>query len=1165
MAKAAKQQEENIVPAVSISKISPSSPSTALNLSSSFSEVYYSDNETSNTKNYDNRVVDPQSLSPTLKHHLNFWQNKKRQGRKSNIGANGRDKRLLKIDSAIETDEDIESIAKQISDHAEIIYQNWKARGLAPTEIFDCQISTNSLRFLQSNFEYPISEYLINSPDMSNNNLNKLVSSFINEDKARQLTNNKKVDAAAVNINTNTGYNTDITEGSNNKRNSLNITSGTIRDTLRKFESINTSSNTKPNFLTTKQLSSLNSNISVTSNESYKANNFQKISKSYKNVPNETEPETKPWEKSNESLISSESSKTISVQQLSNGLPGPQSVKPRTPVKPKNLLKHLNQNQESNEDVKSSSSSLLSASGRKTSVISSFGKQQSPNQNLDNGGKVVESVSNSNAITNTMKSSTVLENKQTSTQRQNETECKLSEKKSIVSTKQQNNYSLPTLPTSSPLIDSMSREEQLITTQSHKNPTDLLVDVIREEEHLLNSLKCVAPQNKSDSNVKIDKKNKDLKHKVTAQHQYIKNIKNENIVQPSIASKEKKNNVIEERGSQTLLNNNNVNKSDPVGNTSGIGSVFNKSKSPINIETSQFSTATTNRVEQSEKNDSVDNILLPSMKLVSSSNIVNNKTDVITKYSTIANSAPKPSSTRPKMRSKNDAVVQNNANTPEISKINKNFNPVQPFLARGSVAERIMMFEKCPDVIISPFRNVNKDTQLKPKLHAVHAVIPKSEPQSHTTLQRAVRASNAKSCYIPRFHYPHGKPLPNIAQETIIQQVKAAFDAFPNNQCGKQDFHKILKLCNVPFYWRMPFISCSQIMSGSLIDGYRFVDFWKQMSVYCHDSESKFVYILSRGQRSRPFILPEDLTPLVQDVVDTHPGLAFLKEASEFHSRYIHTVISRIFYTVNRSWSNRITVSELRRSNLLQVIQLLENEEDINQIMAFFSYEHFYVIYCKFWELDRDHDLFIDQNDLAQHNNHALSTRIIERIFSGCVTRGEKNRTSSSCEPKMSYTDFVWFLLSEEDKSNPTSIEYWFRCMDLDGDGVISMYELEYFYEEQQERMFSLGIETLPFEDCLCQMLDMIKPKKAGQITLGDLKRCKMTSVFFDTFFNLVKYLEYEQRDPFASQKENDDMTDWDRYAAQEYELLVAEENDAQGEPEKILTYNEYLKKKQKK
>lgn len=94
--------------------------------------------------------------------------------------------------------------------------------------------------------------------------------------------------------------------------------------------------------------------------------------------------------------------------------------------------------------------------------------------------------------------------------------------------------------------------------------------------------------------------------------------------------------------------------------------------------------------------------------------------------------------------------------------------------------------------------------------------------------------------------------------------------------------------------------------------------------------------------------------------------------------------------------------------------------------------------------------------------------------------------------------------------------------MDLDGDGVLSMYELEYFYEEQQHRMESIGIETLPFEDCLCQMLDMIKPSIPGCVKLGDLKKCKMTPIFFDTFFNLEKYMEHEQRDPFASQREDE-------------------------------------------
>ncbi|XP_060979541.1 serine/threonine-protein phosphatase 2A regulatory subunit B'' subunit beta [Dama dama] len=255
----------------------------------------------------------------------------------------------------------------------------------------------------------------------------------------------------------------------------------------------------------------------------------------------------------------------------------------------------------------------------------------------------------------------------------------------------------------------------------------------------------------------------------------------------------------------------------------------------------------------------------------------------------------------------------------------------------------------------------------------------------------------------------------------------------------------------------------------------------------------------------------------------------------------------RIFYTVNRSWSGRITCAELRRSTFLQNVALLEEEADINQLTEFFSYEHFYVIYCKFWELDTDHDLLIDAQDLARHNDHAISTKMIDRIFSGAVTRGKKVQK----EGKISYADFVWFLISEEDKKTPTSIEYWFRCMDLDGDGALSMFELEYFYEEQCRRLDSMAIEALPFEDCLCQMLDLVKPQREGRITLQDLKRCKLANVFFDTFFNIEKYLDHEQKEQVSllreSESEGPELSDWERFAAEEYDILVAEE--AAGDP----------------
>ncbi len=80
-----------------------------------------------------------------------------------------------------------------------------------------------------------------------------------------------------------------------------------------------------------------------------------------------------------------------------------------------------------------------------------------------------------------------------------------------------------------------------------------------------------------------------------------------------------------------------------------------------------------------------------------------------------------------------------------------------------------------------------------------------------------------------------------------------------------------------------------------------------------HDEASRFVQLLTMinpnvnasrtdnnfngpmnnsASSGRFYLVPEDFVPLVQDVVDTHPGLTFLKEAAEFHSRYVHTVRS---------------------------------------------------------------------------------------------------------------------------------------------------------------------------------------------------------------------------------------------------------------------------------
>lgn len=66
----------------------------------------------------------------------------------------------------------------------------------------------------------------------------------------------------------------------------------------------------------------------------------------------------------------------------------------------------------------------------------------------------------------------------------------------------------------------------------------------------------------------------------------------------------------------------------------------------------------------------------------------------------------------------------------------------------------------------------------------------------------------------------------------------------------------------------------------------------------------------------------------------------------------------------------------------------------------YFSYEHFYVLYCKFWELDTDRDFLLSREDLSKMDN--LTHTVLDRIFT------QAGRRFTSGHPnKMGYEDFV--------------------------------------------------------------------------------------------------------------------------------------------------------------
>ncbi len=417
-----------------------------------------------------------------------------------------------------------------------------------------------------------------------------------------------------------------------------------------------------------------------------------------------------------------------------------------------------------------------------------------------------------------------------------------------------------------------------------------------------------------------------------------------------------------------------------------------------------------------------------------------------------------------------------------------------------------------------------------------------------------------------------------------------------------ESFERITKeLCNLPTFFHKPLyarilhlweshIKSSQTTSSTTpssssallpssptVVTYGIFHYYWITEMEPYDMNERFFRLLK--QPDKEYISRDDFFPYIRELLNDHPGLEFLSNHAEFQEKYAVTVVTRIFYSVNLCHSGRITARQIRKSNLLSVFQQVDEEEDINKITKYFSYEHFYVLYCRFWELDHDRDYKITREDLLKYGDHCLSHMIVDRVFSAAPRPFEGSDASSSSsststptaldangnvvvvrkQPSttvrdyLTYEDFIFFMLSEEDKANECSVRYWFTCVDVDGDDKLNNMEMRSFYAVQLHRMQCMGHEVVPFEDMLCQMMDMIKPANTEYLVVEDFLQphCSQVSgALFDALFNVNKHVMWEQRDPFLERQKQEDefATDWDRFACIDYNRLAMEEEQREEE-----------------
>lgn len=445
-----------------------------------------------------------------------------------------------------------------------------------------------------------------------------------------------------------------------------------------------------------------------------------------------------------------------------------------------------------------------------------------------------------------------------------------------------------------------------------------------------------------------------------------------------------------------------------------------------------------------------------------------------------------------------------------------------------------------------------------------------SSSQSKINISVIKSVTESQHPSIPRFHFPFGNQNHNN-EAKLDQQIEYLYNIFPKR--GGGDLSKVENFCefvNIPRNWRkiicyaaarednLPLLSEIGDLIQPILPA-TIEKLWRKVH-HIPPGETLFIRLLTGGL-GQLHIDNSGLMIFVLDLIFTVKSLKFLQSASEFFEPYCITVIQRLAFHC-RAWNKTITKNQLEKSEFLSIVEDISHENgDINNDHNFFSYEHFYVIYCKFFELDLSKQMSLSRLELSRygcggHVRSGINPLVFTRVF--------LLRRYPEVSERIKYEDFIWFILSEEDKTNPVSIEYWFYILDQDGDGVISMYDLEQFYSEIYNLVKLEDTEPINFADKLTDVLDrlaavisVIPENLRSGIHLSQLRKSKeVAQPILDTFLNAEKYIESDQNGDIDPKPDSVE-TEWEKFAQKCYSELIDEPEETSTYDQTISAYND--------
>lgn len=251
------------------------------------------------------------------------------------------------------------------------------------------------------------------------------------------------------------------------------------------------------------------------------------------------------------------------------------------------------------------------------------------------------------------------------------------------------------------------------------------------------------------------------------------------------------------------------------------------------------------------------------------------------------------------------------------------------------------------------------------------------------------------------------------------------------------------------------------------------------------------------------YLIELDLENYILELIPTLPQLDGLEKS--FHSFYVCTAVRKFFFFLDPLHTEQIKIQDILACSFLDnLLELRDSDLPKDQQQNnWFSAPSALRVYGMYLNLDKDRNGMLSKQELAKYGMGTLTPIFIDRVFQECLTyNGE-----------MDYKTYLDFVLALENQKEPQALHYFFKILDIDNKGYLTVFTLNYFFRSIQDQMRHHNQEPVNFEDVKDEIFDMVKPADPSKITLQDLINSGQGDVVVSILIDLNGFWTYENRE----------------------------------------------------